>query len=47
MESLEYELLPRDPKEAAQVYKLKPRPFMRSVERALADWEALQPLAAR
>lgn len=47
MESLERELLPRDPDEAAQMYDLKPIGFPRAVERALAEWEATEELAAR
>ena len=47
MESLESDILPRDPDEAARVYGLRPRPFARAVERALADWEATEPLGAR
>ncbi len=47
MESLERELLPRDPDEAAQMYDLKPIGFPRAVERALAEWERTEELAAR
>lgn len=46
MESLQHELLPRDD-EARTLYGLRPRPFDRAVERALRDWEAREPLAAR
>jgi uncharacterized protein YbjT (DUF2867 family) len=46
MESLEYELLPRND-EAVRIYGIRPRPFDRAVERALADWEAEEALAAR
>lgn len=46
MESLEHELLPRDD-EAARIYGIRPRPFDRAVERALADWESEEALAAR
>jgi uncharacterized protein YbjT (DUF2867 family) len=46
MESLEHELLPRDD-EAARIYRIRPRPFDRAVERALADWESEEALAAR
>jgi uncharacterized protein YbjT (DUF2867 family) len=47
MQSLEHELLPRDPDEAARLYDLRPLPFDRAVERALADWERMEELAAR
>jgi uncharacterized protein YbjT (DUF2867 family) len=47
MESLETDLLPRDPNEAAQLYDLKPRAFARAVDHALGDWESLEPLGAR
>ncbi len=47
MESLERELLPRDPHEAALMYDLKPIGFPRAVERALAEWERTEELAAR
>jgi uncharacterized protein YbjT (DUF2867 family) len=47
MESLEHDLLPRDPDEAARMFGIKPLPFARAVERALADWERAEELAAR
>jgi uncharacterized protein YbjT (DUF2867 family) len=47
MESLETDLLPRDPDEAARVYGLRPHRFERAVEHALAEWESLEPLGAR
>lgn len=47
MESLERELLPRDAEEAARIYDLKPIGFARAVERALAEWEMTEELAAR
>jgi hypothetical protein len=47
MESLEFDLLPRDASEAARLYDLKPLPFERAVDRALAEWESLEPLGAR
>ena len=47
MESLQSELLPRDPDEAADLYGLHPRSFDRAVEHALAEWEAVEPLGAR
>ena len=46
MESLEYDLLPRND-DARRVYGLRPRPFRRAVEHALAEWETMHPLAAR
>src|SRR4051794_12093817 len=46
MESLEYDLLPRD-MDAAAIFGHKPRRFDRAVEHALAEWETMQPLAAR
>ena len=47
MESLESDVLPRDPDEAPRLYGLHPRSFERAVEHALAEWEALEPLGAR
>lgn len=47
MESLQHELLPRDAEEAPQLYGLRPLGFDRAVERALAEWEKTQELAAR
>jgi len=46
MESLESDLLPRDPDEAARLYGIRPLPFERAVTRALADWESREELAA-
>jgi uncharacterized protein YbjT (DUF2867 family) len=46
MESLEYDLLPRN-MDAAEVFRHRPRRFDRAVEHALAEWETIQPLAAR
>ena len=46
MESLEYDLLPRN-MHASEVFGHRPRPFARAVEHALAEWETMQPLAAR
>jgi hypothetical protein len=46
MESLEYELLPRN-EDAREIFGLRPRRFNRAVEHALAEWETMQPLAAR
>ena len=47
MESLGTDILPRDATEAARLYGMRPRRFERAVERALADWEAVESLAAR
>jgi uncharacterized protein YbjT (DUF2867 family) len=47
MESLESDLLARDPGEAPRLYGLRPLPFDRAVERALRDWESVEPLGAR
>ena len=47
MQSLETDLLPRDPGEAARVYGLGLLPFDRAVNRALREWESREPLAAR
>jgi uncharacterized protein YbjT (DUF2867 family) len=47
MESLESDVLARDPREAPNLYGIRPRPFERAVEHALAEWESLEPLAAR
>ena len=47
MESLESDLLPRDPEEARAHLRIRPRPFERAVEHALAEWESREPLGAR
>ena len=47
MESLERDLLPREPQEAAGMYGIAPVSFDRAVERALAEWERTEDLAAR
>jgi uncharacterized protein YbjT (DUF2867 family) len=47
MQSLETDLLPRDPDEAKRVYRLKPLGFDRAVDRALHEWESHEPLGAR
>jgi uncharacterized protein YbjT (DUF2867 family) len=47
MQSLETDMLPSDPEEAARVYGIRPRRFDRAVEHALAEWEAAEPLGAR
>jgi uncharacterized protein YbjT (DUF2867 family) len=46
MESLEHDLLPRND-EAEEIYGFRPLPFGRAVERALAEWERTEELAAR
>jgi uncharacterized protein YbjT (DUF2867 family) len=46
MESLEYDLLPRD-MDAGPLFGHRARRFDRAVEHALAEWETIQPLAAR
>lgn len=47
MMSLEHDLLPRDAYEAPAMYGIRPLPFDRAVERALAEWEAAEELGAR
>jgi uncharacterized protein YbjT (DUF2867 family) len=47
MESLETDLLPRDPQEAAIIYGIRPRRFERAVEHALGEWESREHLGAR
>jgi len=47
MESLEHDLLPRDHEEAPRMYGIRPLSFERAVERALAEWELTEELAAR
>jgi len=46
MQSLEHDLLPRNDA-AAAIYGLRPLGFARAVERALAEWERTEELAAR
>jgi uncharacterized protein YbjT (DUF2867 family) len=46
MESLEYDLLPRN-MDCVELFGHTPRRFGRAVEHALAEWETMQPLAAR
>jgi uncharacterized protein YbjT (DUF2867 family) len=46
MESLEYDLLPRDD-EARKIFGIHPHRFDRAVEHALREWEATEELAAR
>jgi uncharacterized protein YbjT (DUF2867 family) len=47
MESLESDILPRDPREAPRLYGIRPRGFGRAVDHALAEWESREPLGAR
>jgi uncharacterized protein YbjT (DUF2867 family) len=47
MESLESDILPRDPQEAPRLYGLRPRGFARALDHALAEWEATERLGAR
>ena len=47
MESLESDLLPHDPDEAPRLYRLRPHPFGRALDHALAEWERLESLGAR
>jgi uncharacterized protein YbjT (DUF2867 family) len=47
MESLESDVLPRDADAAPRLYGIRPRPFERAVDHALAEWEAAEPLGAR
>ena len=47
MESLESDLLPHNPAEAPRLYGIHPLRFDRAVDRALREWESLEPLGAR
>jgi uncharacterized protein YbjT (DUF2867 family) len=47
MESLESEVLPRDAEEPRRLYGIRPLGFDRAVDRALREWESLEPLGAR
>jgi uncharacterized protein YbjT (DUF2867 family) len=47
MESLETDLLPRDPDEAPRLYGIRPHRFDRTLDHALAEWERAEPLGAR
>jgi len=47
MESLETDLLPRDPDAAPALYDIRPHRFERAVEHALAEWESRERLGAR
>jgi uncharacterized protein YbjT (DUF2867 family) len=46
MESLEYDLLPRDD-DASKLFGLRPHGYERAVEHALREWEATEELAGR
>jgi uncharacterized protein YbjT (DUF2867 family) len=47
MESLETDLLPRDPDEAPRLYRIRPHAFERSLDHALGEWERAESLGAR
>ena len=47
MESLEYDILPRDAAEAWRLFDIRPLSFERAVTRALREWESLETLGAR
>jgi len=47
MESLEHDLLPRAPEAAPRMYGIRPLALDHAVERALAEWERSEGLAAR
>jgi uncharacterized protein YbjT (DUF2867 family) len=47
MQSLESDLLPRDAEEAPLLYGIRPLGFERAVDRALREWESVEPLGAR
>jgi uncharacterized protein YbjT (DUF2867 family) len=47
MESLETDLLPRDPGEAPRLYGIRPHSFGRALDHALGEWERSEPLGAR
>jgi uncharacterized protein YbjT (DUF2867 family) len=47
MESLEYDLLPREDARASEVYGIRGHGFDRAVEHALREWERTEELAAR
>ena len=40
MESLETDMLPREPEEASRLYGIRPLGFDRAVDRALREWES-------
>jgi uncharacterized protein YbjT (DUF2867 family) len=47
MESLESDILPRNPSEAWRLFGVRPLSFERAVRRALGEWESHEPLGAR
>jgi uncharacterized protein YbjT (DUF2867 family) len=47
MESLEYDLLPREDAQASEIYGIRGRRFDRAVEHALREWERTEELTAR
>jgi len=47
MESLETDLLPRDPDEVPRLYGIRPHSFERALDHALGEWERTEPLGAR
>jgi uncharacterized protein YbjT (DUF2867 family) len=47
MESLETDLLPRDPDEAPRLYGIHPHRFGRALDHALGEWERAEQLGAR
>jgi uncharacterized protein YbjT (DUF2867 family) len=47
MESLESDVLPRDPATAPRLYGIRPRRFERALDHALAEWESREQLGAR
>ena len=47
MESLEYDILPRDAAEAWRLFDIRPLSFERAVTRALREWESRETLGAR
>ena len=47
MESLETDILPREPEVASRLYGIRPLGFTRAVDRALREWETRETLGAR
>jgi uncharacterized protein YbjT (DUF2867 family) len=47
MESLQYDLLPREDANASDVFGIRGHPFERAVEHALREWERTEELTAR
>ena len=47
MESLETDILPREPEVASRLYGIRPLGFTRAVDRALREWEKRETLGAR